>query len=217
MYRGATMVMGPTRRFCYAFWTGTLHLLESRDGKLVEVRTRDLWSSVVRMMAVDLDRDGQDEVVGYTKDARLFVLRGTDLGDIWNSPIGRYHEITALTFGDVDQDGQIEILIIADKLLRVFTAMQDIEEWKSTITFDDTDMEIGDVDGDGRDELVLNGGRVFDAYYRNLEWGSELQTGFGVEIELFDIDNDGIPEVIGLGADGLIRIWDVEQRRMKFN
>jgi hypothetical protein len=81
-YWGATIVMGPTRRMVYAYWTGTLHLLESRDGGLVEVRTRDLWSPVVRMQAVDLDQDGQEEVVGYTKDARLFVLRGTDLTDL---------------------------------------------------------------------------------------------------------------------------------------
>jgi WD40 repeat protein len=117
----------------------------------------------------------------------------------------------------VDQDGQIEILFIADKLLRIFSGLQDVEEWKSTQTFNDIDMKIGDVDNDGRDELVLNGGQVFDAYYRNLEWGSELTTGFGVEIDLYDIDNDGIPEVIGRGADGLIRIWDVDLRRMKFN
>ena len=216
-YNGFTMIMGPTRRLVYAFATGTLHLMESRDGKLVEIRTRDLWSYVVRMMGIDLDRDGQEELVGYTADARIFVLRGTDLTDIWNTPVNRYREISALTFGDIDQDGQIEIVFIADKILRVFSAFEDVEEWKSAVEFLDTDIEMGDVDGDGRDDLVFNGGRVFDAYYRNLKWTSEMTYGFGVEIDLFDIDSDGILEVIGEGADGLIRIWDIDVRRMKFN
>jgi hypothetical protein len=216
-YEGFTLVLGPTRRLVYVYYTGTMHLLESRDGKLVEVRTRDLWSAVLRVIAVDLDGDGQDEIVGYTKDARLFVLHGTDLSDVWNTPIGRWQAITALTAGDVDQDGQLEILVIADRLLRVFSAERDQEEWKSTQSYDDTDMALGDVDGDGREELVMSGGNVYDAFYRNLEWGSGVAGGFGVDIDLFDIDNDGKMEVIGRGADGLIRIWDVDERRLKFN
>jgi hypothetical protein len=194
-----------------------MHLMESRDGKLVEVRTRDLWSAVLRVFAVDLDGDGQDEIVGYTKDARLFVLRGTDLSDVWNTPLGRWRAITAITVGDVDQDGQLEILLIADRLLRVYSAARDQEEWKSTQFFDDTDMALGDVDGDGREELVMSGGNIYDAYYRNLEWGSGVPGGFGVDIDLFDIDNDGKLEIIARGADGLIRIWDVDERRLKFN
>jgi len=216
-YEGFTLVLGPARRIVYVYYTGTIHLLESRAGKLVEVSTRDLWSMVLRILAVDLDGDGQDEIVGYTKDARLFVLRGTDLGDVWNTPIARWQSITALTVGDVDQDGHLEILVIADRLLRVFSAERDQEQWKSTQPFDDTDMALGDVDGDGREELVMSGGNIFDAYYRNLEWGSGAASGFGVDIDLFDIDGDGKLEVIGRGADGLIRIWDVDERRLKFN
>jgi hypothetical protein len=215
-HQSATLVLGPTRRLLYAYYTGTLHLLETQNGKLVEVKTRDLWSAVLRLYAVDLDGDGQDEIVGYTLDARIFVLRGDDLSDIWNTPIGRYKQITALTLGEVDQDGEIDIVVIADRILRVYMALQDTEKWKSTVEFEATDMEIGNVDTDDRDELVLNTGQIFDAYYRNLEWGS-TGTGFGVDIDLYDVDNDGMLEVIGRGADGLIRIWDVDLRRMKFN
>lgn len=216
-YEGCTLILGPTRRLVYAYHTGTLHLMESREGKLVEVRARDLWSIVLRFIAVDLDRDGQDEVIGYTKDARLFVLRGTDLSDVWNTPIGRYQTITALTVGDMDQDGELEIVIIADRLLRIFSSSRDQEEWKSTVEFLDTDMAIGDVDGDGREDLVLNGGNVYDVFYRNLVWASGAAGGFGADIDLFDIDGDGRLEIIGRGAEGLIRIWDVDERRMKFN
>jgi hypothetical protein len=216
-YQGATVVLGPVRRFVYVYYTGTMHLLESRDSKLVEVRTRDMWSAVLRVVAVDLNGDGQDEIVGYTKDARLFVLRGTDLSDAWNTPLGRWQMISALAVGDVDLDGKKEILVIADRLLRVFSSERDQEQWKSTQYFDDSDMELGDVDGDGRDELVMSGGNIYDAYYRNLEWGSNVAGGFGIDIDLFDIDGDGKLEVIGRGADGLLRIWDVDERRLKFN
>lgn len=214
-YDPFTLVLGSTRRLLYGSYRGTLHLMESRGQKLVEKESRDLWSPVVRMLAADLDGDGQDEVVGYTQNARLFVLRGTDLGDVWNTVEGRFQGITAITVGDVDEDGQPEIVLVADGLLRVFSAMQDVEEWRSSESYTDTDIALGDVDGDGREELVMNGGKVYDAVYRTLEWTYE--PGFGVEIDLYDLDGDGRLEVVGRGADGLLRVFDVDERRLKWN
>jgi hypothetical protein len=45
-YKAFTNVLGPTRRLVYCSYTGTLHQYESRNGKLIETRTRDLWSPV---------------------------------------------------------------------------------------------------------------------------------------------------------------------------
>lgn len=215
-FENATLVLGPTRRVAYGAQNGTVSLLESRDGTLVEATRRYLWSPVVQMFGVDLDANGQDEIVGYTQDGRLFVLRGTDLGDIWNTPERRFRAIRAVAVGDVDQNGVPEIVFIADDRLRIYQGMRDALIWESTGPFTDNEIAIGDVDGDGRAEIVLNlSGVVLDGGFRELEW--TYDTGFGTDMELFDIDADGILEIISLGADGLLRIFDVDERRIKIN
>lgn len=213
-YPGFIIVNGSQRRLVYGSYRGTLHMLESRSGRLATVLTRELWSPVIRIYAIDLDKDGQDEVVGYTQNSRLFVLRGTDLQDIWNTPEGRFKSISALTLADVDQDGEPEIVFMADNQLRYYTALQDIEEWKSQETFNATEIAVGDVDGDGSDELVLNSGFVIGALFRDVKWA--YTPGFGSRFDLFDIDSDGILEIVSQGGDGLVRVFDVDERRLKW-
>ena len=215
-FENATLVLGPTRRLAYGSQNGTINLLESRDGTLIEVTQRYLWSPVLEMMAVDLDANGQDEIVGCTQNGRLFVLRGTDLGDVWNTPENRFRAIRAVTAGDTDQNGQPEIIFIADDRLRIYQGMRDVLVWESTDVFQDNDIGIGDVDGDGRAEMVFNlSGKVMDAAFREIEW--TYDPGFGNEIDLYDIDADGRLEVIGIGTDGLLRVFDVDERRVKID
>lgn len=214
-YDGFTLILGPTRRLVYGGIRGTLHQLESQDRKLVERLRRELWSPVLEMVAADLDNDGQDEVVGFTQNNRLFVLNGTNLQDIWNTQEGRLRSIRALTVADVDEDGQAEILLVVDGQLRIFSGMRDILEWQSVQEYQDTDIAVGDVDGDGKLEIVLNSGLVLDALFRELEW--KYDPGFGQEMDLYDVDNDGRLEIVGLGADGLLRVFDVDERRVKFD
>lgn len=214
-YEPFTLINGPQLRMVYGSYRGTLHLIESRNGSLVTAQSRDLWSPVVEMLAVDLDGDGQDEVVGYTQNSRLFILRGTDLEDVWNTIEGRFQSITSLTVADVDEDGQPEIVLIADGLLRVYSALVETEEWKSSEEYSATRILVGDVDGDGTDEIVLNTGLVLGAVFRDVEWTYE--PGFGTKMDLFDIDSDGILEIVSIGGDGLVRVFDVDERRLKWN
>lgn len=214
-YQAFTLVHGPQRRMVYATYTGTLHMLESHNNQLRTTMKRELWSPLKELLAADLDGDGQDEIIGFTRDNRLVVLRGTDLGDIWTTPEGRYKDLKALTVGDVDDDGQPELVFVADGYLRFFTALSDVEEWKSSIKFPRaTDIEIGDVDGDNVLDIVFNSGLVVGAIFRDVKW--TYGQPFGDQIDLFDIDQDGILEIIGV-TNGVVRIFDVDQRRLKFD
>jgi hypothetical protein len=214
-YQAFTLVHGPQRRMVYATYTGTLHMLESRNNELQTILKRELWSPMKELLAVDLDGNGQDEIVGFTKDNRLVVLRGTDLGDIWSTPEGRYKDLKALTVGDVDDDGEPELVFVADGFVRIFSALRDVEEWKSSIEFPRaTDIEIGDVDNDQVLDIVFNSGLVVGAIFRDIKWTYDQP--FGDQIDLFDIDQDGILEVIGV-TNGVVRIFDVDQRRLKFD
>lgn len=216
-YESFTLVLGQTRRLAYGSQNGTLLLFESRDGRLVEVTKRYFWSPVLEMFAVDLDHDGEDEIVGYTQNARLFVLHGRDLSDVWNTPERRFNSIRTVTAGDVDEDGATEIVFIADDRLRIYSGMQDVAEWESTeSTYQDTEIAIGNVDNDPRAEIVLNlSGQVLDAQFRQVEW--TYPQGFGTEMDLYDIDSDGRLEIIGIGNDGLLRVFDVDERRVRID
>lgn len=215
-FESCALVLGPVRRLAYGTHNGTLLLKQTQNGVLVESQKRYLWSPVIELVAADLDGDGQDELIGFTQNARLFVLRGTDLQDIWNTTERRYTTIRALTAGDVDGDGRKEILVIADDALRIYSGLQDVVIWQSTEKYTDTEICLGDVDGDGKAEIVLNlSGKVLDAAFRELKW--EYQGGFGSEIELFDIDSDGKLEILGLGPDQLLRVFDVDERRVKID
>ena len=75
-------------------------------------------------------------------------------------------------------------------------------------------MALGDVDGDGEEEIVLDTGAVLDKNFRNLEWS--VSGGFGERMGLMDMDGDGILEVISQYRDGSLKIFDVDERNEKW-
>nr|MBC8423775.1 hypothetical protein [bacterium] len=68
------------------------------------------------------------------------------------------------------------------------------------------------VDGDGTPEIVLNTGQVIDSRGGDVEWEDEA---FGARIELVDMDGDGIPEVLTESDGGVLKIYDIDNRREK--
>ena len=88
-----------------------------------------------------------------------------------------------------------------------------VEEWRSQQIFDATDIVVGDVDGDGEPDIILNTGFVLDAFARSLKW--ESLDEFGEILELADIDGDGKLELIS-GSVGATKVWDIDMRREKW-
>ena len=68
----------------------------------------------------------------------------------------------APSFGDVDGDGDIDLLLSGDGDTRVFLLLQGADRTFETVVLDDSlpqagGMKIRDFDGDGRNELVVSG------------------------------------------------------------
>ncbi|HIG17429.1 MAG TPA: hypothetical protein EYQ31_09145 [Candidatus Handelsmanbacteria bacterium] len=203
------------QRFALGDVHGFVHVYEQRGPAYDEVWISDYFESAVAgLFLADINLDGLLEIVAYTENGRIYYLDSADYHTLWTNPPADFQSMTAMTLHNVDEDEQVELIFVADGRLHIYDGRDQFEEWRSdqdNITA--TEILLGDVDGDGLEEIVLNDGFVFDALYRDLEWQSSQS--FGERMRLLDIDDDTIPEIIGEFQGRFLRIFDVDQRRMK--
>lgn len=202
-------------RFLLGDAHGFLHVYQRREQAYEEVWvSENLEGPIAGLFLADVNLDALDEIVVYTENGRIYFLDSTNYHTLWSNPHGDYGTITAMTLHNVDDDEQVELLFVADGRLYIYDGRDQFEEWRSdqdNITA--TEIIVGDVDGDGAEEIVLNDGFVFDARYRDLEWQSPEP--FGERMALLDIDDDTILEVIGEFQGRFLRVFDIDLRRMK--
>ena len=194
---------------------GFLHVFEQRDESFEEVWISSyLESAISGLIVVDIDNDSFEEIVVFTSNGRFHYLDLDAYNTIWSNPPHEYDRITALSIYNIDEDPQPELVFCADGYLIIYDGRDHFEEWRSDQSnLETTDILVADVDGDGSDEIVLNDGYVFDARFHDLEWQSP--DSFGQRMGLLDLDNDGIPELIGEFGGRFIRIFDIDLRREK--
>ena len=203
----ARLVIGDMRGF--------LHVLERREDSFEEIWTSEYLEGAIHgIYLADVDEHPDDRLVVLTDSGLIHYLNLETYRTIWTIPPSEYERISCGLVANVDDDDQPEILLCADGHLVIYDSRDQFEEWISDQSnLEATDLLVGDVDGDGAEEIVLNSGHVFDAKFRDLEWQSPET--FGDHMGLLDIDNDGIPELIGEFSGKYIRIFDVDLRREK--
>ncbi|MEE2657913.1 MAG: hypothetical protein VX733_05365 [Candidatus Latescibacterota bacterium] len=196
---------------------GFVHVFSRREES---AGFKEVWISeyfegaVAGLFIADLNLDSLQEIIVFTDGGRFHFLDLADYHTIWSNPPNEYESTTAMILHNVDDDEQEELLFVADGRLVIYDGRDKFEEWRSDQNnIVATDLIVGDVDGDGAEEIVLNDGFVFDARFRDLEWQSP--ESFGERIGLLDIDDDDIPEIIGEYGGRYIRIFDIDLRRMK--
>jgi len=205
----------PRGRVVYGTSRGYLHVLENRAGSYQSIWTSPSLSSRVReVLVANLTGDSTYVIIAYTVRGTLyaFSLEGYNL--LWQTSETQFTSIEALTVGQVDGDPQKEILFLSEGQLFIYDGMHFVEQWRSDVRYEARDVAVGDVDGDGEPEIVLSSGQVLDAFSRTLEWDSP--DAFGDTLMLADIDGDGKLEVIAGSAEST-RIWDIDQRREKWD
>jgi hypothetical protein len=194
---------------------GRIHIYEELDGSYREVWVSEyLEGAVSGLFVVDINDDDLDEIVAYTDQGRIYYLDIQDYTLVWSNSPNEYARITSLTVGNIDDDPQPELVFCADGRLIVYDGRDQYEQWRSDQTnLTAREILIGDVDGDGEDEIILNDGYVFDARFFDLEWQSPEP--FGERMGLIDLDEDMIPEVVGEFQGRYLRIFDIDLRREK--
>jgi hypothetical protein len=178
-------------------------------------RLRDKWKSfplegpVQAVFAADLDGNGTYEIVAHTTTARIYVWDSERYELLWESVEERLEGIQAMVIDDVDGDVSKELIVCADHKIVYYDGVEFFREREGRDFVDPTMMLVADVDGDLTKEIITNDGYVIDSKSLNIEWATD---GFGSPISLFDLDNDGVQELVG-EIGGSLTFWDLEDRR----
>lgn len=165
-----------------------------------------------KVHVLDVNNDLQKELVVATLSGYIIVLSISG-EKLWTKYTGE-KIIKGITVADVDNDGSIEILApIASKKggCLAIDAASGEEKWFFSSSGQATPPKVGDVNGDGQNEIICTGGGKLYCVNRQgkLLWeksiGSDLNDTFwSCEPTLFDIDKDDKLEVIIVANNRLV-------------
>ncbi len=187
----------------------------------------------VNVATGDVDGDGKDEIItgagaGGGPHVRIFDLFGQPKGGFFafNKSFTGGVNVAA---GDVDGDGKGEIIVGpargGDSVVKIFDLNGQIKNEFSVYPAKFTggvNVATGDVDGDGKDEIITGAGagggphvRVFDAQGNQKSQFFAFNKSFtgGVNVAAGDIDADGKEEIIvsvASGASSYVRVFNAE-------
>lgn len=199
---------------------GQLHIF-NHDGSYVNgwpkaIANDELFTTTM----ADIDKDSLAEVMVQARDGSVHILNG-DGSEVngWSFlppetmdiplEISSFSQIMP-TAGDLDQDGQIEVIMIYDRIIYVINHTGMIKDgWPKYlpggIAGNTLNCVVGDIDGDFRQEIVVTTAFSPHIYAFNME-GKRLE-GWPVALDamfsftsgaLADLDRDGDMEVLAV-------------------
>jgi len=196
----------------YADAYGKLHLLKATPkGWKLEWEVTNLGAKIRKFFVRDVDANGLPEIIIATVTGRILVYGMEAYQNTWENLEDNFTSIEAIEVANVDDDPQLEFVYLADGRLYIVDGISKSRQWVSQRTFGAIEIAVDNVDKDPQMEIILNSGVIIDSRFYNveIEWGKP----FGDRIALYDMNNDGIPEIIGEFADYSLRIYDVYARR----
>jgi outer membrane protein assembly factor BamB len=214
-----------------AYWYDTKHIIrqiyvnpdrpmqiligsDDRCAHCLDYRTGDeLWTfrtsgGVRALFAYDINGDGEDEFLIGSIDGYLYLL---DQQGILLSQYPMKHPIYAITAADVDQDGQVEVLVATSgNELVALNYMQDqessadcfVRKWQRG--FGNRFLSLWTVDIDADKNIEIIAGSV-DKHIYILDAQGKLLWRHNYEhpisgIYPYDLNKDGLPELV-IGAE----------------
>ncbi len=206
---------------------GIVHIFDAQTHAL-EWRSTDLpniiaWSGVNAVKIGDVDGDGVTEFVIATADTYDALIQ------IYDGPTHTLERssieytgtsFTKLALGDIDSDGQVEIVVGQNVLTTGATGMHIVvfngataqQEWQSTSLSNSwgeiTDIILSDIDEDGHIEIIssVSEGLVyaFDGITHQMDWIQQIQS---TALAVHDLNRDDRPEILIGKSTGDIAVY----------
>ncbi|MBN1504933.1 MAG: hypothetical protein JW952_07725 [Candidatus Eisenbacteria bacterium] len=171
-----------------------------------------LGAPVKKILADDIDANGVVDLVVLTSAGRMFVFDTSTRQLVWENTSNDFESVSEFLIDQLDPDRARELILCADSRLLVLDGERLQREYQSADEFRAEYMVIGDVDDDDEKELVLDSGFVINARTLNIEWQTDF---FGTRLTLFDVDDDGVPELVCESTGGALRMYDLDIRQEK--
>lgn len=197
-------------------------VIGDRFGKINVYRLRGggrrerVWSSqqldgnAEEVVVADLNGDGLDDHIIVRTARRIYAWNlNEDFYLGYESSPNDFQSIRAFTVGNVDDDPGNDIVLNADDKIHYIDGRTFTRKWTSMNDFQATRIRCGDIDGDGRVDIILNTGQVLDSRTGSVKWEDQV---FGARIELLDIDGDGLLEILTESDGAPLRVFEGGRR-----
>ena len=153
----------------------------------------------------NVDLDGDYEIYVLLEDGQIEVYDGfsQSLTAILQTDAAA---AIATRIADVDNDGRFEYTVLGENYLHIYNTETFFQEWDTTAFSNSVDFQVGDVDQDGNNEIVLSEGLVLDGTSKQTKW--RHSEAFGDQVVLGDVDKDGVVEIVGMERWNFITAFD---------
>jgi hypothetical protein len=175
----------------------------------------DLYTEGISNIATfDVNNDGVYNIYVGFSSGNLRIYDGYTLEEIYyiNTPL---NSINRIHYDDADNDLINEIVLCDDSKILICDSNTLTIEYQ--INYGANDFEIGNVDSDSENEIVLSNGKVIQDLNGivSVEW--QYPGGdFGYLIELSDIDSDNMKEIIGASTWNYVTAFDADIQSPKW-
>ena len=171
------------------------------------------WSSnlypngIQRLLVTNIDADTDPDILLISGYNFAEIYDGTTLTVI-DSFRGSFGEVRSMAIGNVDSLPDKELITIGMDSLRIFSLTTKKLKWAMGIQ--GGDVKIGDIDGDGRNEIFVGTlswlmplqSYVVDGYTRTIRW--TIADAPMQKFDFFDVTGDGKLDLIGSNGNSIV-------------